>query len=130
MQTLGRPAVNTWLPARALYGIVAVLCLLLIVYVVRDRGVSVWYAVVFAIAPDLALLAGYAPHLAKGQFHPRAVPLYNALHSYAGPALLGIAALLGLGNAWLVAALAWALHIAVDRCLGYGLRTPEGFQRG
>ena len=27
------------------------------------------------------------------------------------------------------AALAWAVHVSVDRSVGYGLRTPEGFQR-
>ena len=31
--------------------------------------------------------------------------------------------------AWLVGALAWALHVAIDRAVGYGLRTPDGFQR-
>ena len=25
---------------------------------------------------------------------------------------------------------AWAAHVALDRDLGLGLRTPEGFQRG
>ncbi|CAN0597699.1 unnamed protein product, partial [Laminaria digitata] len=27
------------------------------------------------------------------------------------------------------AGLAWALHVAVDRALGFGLRTPAGDQR-
>ncbi len=117
------------IPLRAIYGVATVLCLILIAFVVRERDVSVWYAVAFAVAPDLALLAGYAPDLAKGQLHPRAVRLYNALHSFVGPVVLGIAALLVLGDAWLVASLAWALHISLDRCLGYGFRTPDGFQR-
>ena len=30
---------------------------------------------------------------------------------------------------YLVGAAAWALHLAVDRVAGYGLRTPDGFQR-
>ena len=117
------------IPPRAIYGVATVLCLILIAFIVRERDVSVWYAVAFAVAPDLALLAGYAPDLAKGQLHPRAVRLYNALHSFVGPAVLGIAALLVPGDAWLVAALAWALHISLDRSLGYGFRTPDGFQR-
>jgi uncharacterized protein DUF4260 len=29
----------------------------------------------------------------------------------------------------LAAALAWAVHVSLDRAIGYGLRTPEGFQR-
>ena len=115
--------------SRALYGVTGLICALLIFFFVRERDVSIWYAVIFAVMPDLALLAGYDPNLAKGQLHPRAVPLYNALHSFVGPALLAITALLVLGDAWLVAALAWALHIALDRCIGYGLRTRDGFQR-
>jgi hypothetical protein len=30
---------------------------------------------------------------------------------------------------WLAAGLAWIAHISFDRSLGFGLRTPEGFQR-
>jgi len=30
---------------------------------------------------------------------------------------------------FLVGAAAWGVHIAVDRVAGYGLRTPDGFQR-
>jgi hypothetical protein len=29
----------------------------------------------------------------------------------------------------LVGAGAWMLHIGIDRVAGYGLRTPDGFQR-
>jgi hypothetical protein len=89
-----------------------------------------WHALVFGLMPDIALFAGIAPHLAKGQIHPRAVPLYNGLHHVAGPLLLGIAALLWLGTPWLAAAVAWGVHIALDRAVGYGPRTREGFIRG
>ena len=34
-----------------------------------------------------------------------------------------------LGTGFLVGALAWGLHIAIDRAAGYGLRTPDGFAR-
>jgi hypothetical protein len=34
-----------------------------------------------------------------------------------------------LETGWLIGGLAWAFHIALDRSLGYGLRTPNGFQR-
>ena len=87
-----------------------------------------WYALAFALMPDLALLVGMTPGLAKGQLHPRAVPLYNALHHPAGPILLALASA-GLGTPALAAALAWGTHIAVDRAVGYGPRTREGFQR-
>jgi hypothetical protein len=83
------------------------------------------------LGPDLALLFGAGAGLAPGQIHPRAVPLYNAVHRLTGPALLTGAAAAGLiGPGWLVAGLAWAAHVALDRTVGYGLRTPEGHQRG
>jgi hypothetical protein len=89
-------------------------------------GPSTWQIWAFLAVPDVALLLGIAPGLQKGQLHPRAVPLYNALHRLGGPALLGLASI-WLGPAWLAGALAWAAHIFMDRCFGYGLRTPEGF---
>jgi hypothetical protein len=87
-----------------------------------------WIVVVFLLGPDIALLLGIGSGLEKGQLHPRAVPLYNALHRYWGPAALALASLV-LPEGWLAAALAWALHVSVDRTVGYGLRTPDGFQR-
>jgi hypothetical protein len=88
-----------------------------------------WQFFAFGAAPDLALLAGAGTGLAKGQLHPRAVPLYNALHRFAGPIALAIVAAAFLPLGYLVGAIAWGLHIAVDRIAGYGLRTPDGFQR-
>jgi uncharacterized protein DUF4260 len=95
---------------------------------VAASDTSWWLVVVFLLGPDVALLLGIGSGLEKGQLHPRAVPLYNALHRYWGPAALAVASLV-LPEGWLAAALAWALHVSVDRTVGYGLRTPEGFQR-
>ena len=92
------------------------------------RGTGGWHFFAFAAAPDLALLLGIDLRLEKGRLHPRAVPLYNAAHSLWGPALLAVAAI-GLPAGWLLAALGWALHISLDRSLGYGMRTRDGFQR-
>lgn len=81
--------------------------------------------------PDIAPLFGMGRGLAPGRLHPRAVPLYNALHHPAGPVALAVVVATGvLATPWLIAAGAWAAHIAIDRALGYGLRTREGFQRG
>ena len=91
-------------------------------------GAGWWQLFAFGLGPDVALLAGVGAGLAKGQLHPRAVPLYNALHSYWGPALLALAAVV-LPAGYLVGALAWAFHISLDRTVGYGKRTPDGFQR-
>src|SRR4051812_13089594 len=85
-------------------------------------------AIAALLAPDLALLLGAGSGLAQGQLHPRAVPVYNAVHRLAGPAALVVLGLLA-GPGWLVAGLAWGVHVALDRSVGYGLRTPEGFQR-
>ena len=76
-------------------------------------------------------LYGDRSGLARGQLHPRAVPLYNALHRFWGPLALAVvvlAAALPLG--YVVAALAWAGHIAFDRAIGLRPRTADGFQRG
>jgi hypothetical protein len=102
-----------------------------IVFVYVREEVGWWPVVAFGLGPDLALLLGAGKGLERGQLHPRAVPLYNAVHRFWGPLALGIAALAAnLPAAWLVGALAWAAHVAVDRAVGYGLRTRDGFQRG
>ncbi|MGY4896141.1 DUF4260 domain-containing protein [Micromonospora aurantiaca (nom. illeg.)] len=58
---------------------------------------------------------------------------YNVAHSYTLPAALGAVAVAAAASGdridWLgVLAGAWAFHIAVDRALGYGLKTTEGFE--
>ncbi len=97
--------------------------------VVLTQGAGGWQLAAFALAPDLPLLAGGGRGLARGQLRRRAVPAYNALHRLSGPAALALVLLAGLGAGWLVAALAWSAHIALDRSLGYGLRTRDGLQR-
>jgi hypothetical protein len=85
-----------------------------------------WQLWALLVAPDAALFVGIGRGLEKGQLHPRAVPLYNALHRPIGPAVLAIASI-WLGQAWLVGALAWLAHIAIDRAVGYGLRDARGY---
>ena len=83
-----------------------------------------------AALPDVALLYGMAPGLIRGQLHPRAVTAYNALHDLAGPLAVFAGAAASGSTLLLAVGLGWTLHVAVDRSVGYGLRTPEGFQRG
>jgi hypothetical protein len=97
--------------------------------VVVTQHASWWPLVVFAMAPDLSFLAGMSGGLQRGQLHPRAVPIYNAVHRYWAPAVLVVVTFLMSSPAWLAAALAWIAHISFDRSLGFGLRTPQGFQR-
>ncbi len=106
----------------------ALVALIVVVYAREDVGW--WPLLAFGLGPDLPLLFGMGAGLERGQLHRRAVPFYNLTHRLAGPVALGVVALAaGLPAAWLVGALAWATHIAVDRTLGYGLRTRDGFQR-
>jgi hypothetical protein len=52
------------------------------------------------------------------------------VHRFWGPLLLATLAsfdLISVG--FFIGALAWAFHIALDRAVGYGLRTRDGFQR-
>jgi hypothetical protein len=115
---------------RLAYGLLSIVLLGLIVYELAANGGGWWQLAAFGLGPDLALLLGAGRGLARGQLHPRAVLLYNALHRFWGPLGLVVVALAaGLPAGYLVGALAWALHIAVDRTVGYGLRTHDGFQR-
>jgi hypothetical protein len=91
-------------------------------------GADAWQTWVFLVLPDVALLFGISSGLEKGQLHPRAVPLYNALHVPIGPVVLALLSLV-IGIDWFAGALAWTAHIALDRAVGYRLRTREGFIR-
>ena len=113
---------------RAAFGVLTALLLAVAVTGAIIHGSGWWLLAVFAIGPDLALLFGISSTLEQGQLHPRAVRLYNALHSYWGPGLLA-AAVIVLPAGYLIGALAWAFHISLDRALGYGMRTRDGFQR-
>jgi hypothetical protein len=79
-----------------------------------------WLVLLVLIAPDLA----FAGYLAG----PRAgAALYNAAHTYVGPALAaGVWLAFGSPTVGAVAAL-WALHIGADRALGFGLKYPTAF---
>jgi hypothetical protein len=115
---------------RLSYAALATALVGLIVLVYARETVGWWPVVAFGLGPDLPLLLGAGRGLERGQLHLRAVPLYNLVHRFWGPAALGAVALaVGLPAAWLVGALAWATHIAVDRAAGYTLRSRDGFQR-
>jgi hypothetical protein len=112
--------------------------LLLVAFAVFESAkygaATITAAVVFVILPDLTMLIGASesPRPAHGQFSPRAVPFYNAMHR----PWLPLAILVGYPFGpihWpplFTAGLAWLAHIAVDRAAGYGLRAADGFRRG
>lgn len=125
--TLAHP-IRRW--RRPAYALLAVSLLAAVAAAVADGTAEWWMAVAFGLSPDVALILGASPGLEKGQLHPRAVPLYNLLHRFWGPVVLASVAAAGLiPSAFLVGALAWAFHIALDRSVGYELRASDGFQR-
>jgi len=111
---------------RVSYALLALLLLGSVVFEAAKHATGYWLIGVFAIAPDLTLLFGAGPSLERAQLHPRAVRCYNLVHRFWGPATL---ILLAAANVLEIGGLTWAFHIALDRSLGYGLRTPDGFQR-
>ena len=104
--------------------------------------------VLFGLLPDLTFIFGIGQVHERGQLPPRAVRPYNLAHRLVIPvALIGLA-LLGLLTARLlndepaafeaarrlpllvyVAGISWLAHLALDRAFGFGLRTPDGWQR-
>jgi hypothetical protein len=116
--------------ARLVYATLAALLVAAIAFEVASHGAGYWQLAAFGVGPDLALLAGAGAGLQKGQLHPRAVPVYNLVHRYWGPLALAAAASFGLVPlGFFVGALAWGFHVSLDRAIGYGLRTRDGFQR-
>jgi len=116
--------------ARAGTGALAAALLGTAIALAATTGATWPWVVAGAAGPDVALFVGAGRGLDRGRLHPRAVPLYNALHHPAGPVLVAAlcaAGLLDSGPA--AAALAWGAHIAMDRAAGYGLRTRDGLQR-
>ena len=82
-------------------------------------GASWWLFAVLWLAPDLSK-AGRLGGPCMG------ARVYNAFHTYVGPAVLALSALALGGHTALLAALAWANHVGVDRLLGYGLKYGDG----
>jgi hypothetical protein len=115
---------------RMVYAALGAVLLTALVLETVKHGTGYWQIAVFGLGPDVALLFGAGAGLAHGQLHPRAVGLYNLLHRFWGPLVLAVLAASGLlPVGFLIGALAWAFHIALDRAVGYGLRTRDGFQR-
>jgi Domain of unknown function (DUF4260) len=84
-------------------------------------GVSWWLFIAIWLVPDVSML-GYLAGPCRG------ASIYNAMHTYVGPAALGLCAYLLHANiVALAVAITWANHIGVDRLLGYGLKYGEGF---
>jgi hypothetical protein len=120
---------TTEVARRTAYGLLFAALLTAVVFEVAQHG-HLGAALAGGLGPDLALLLGAGAGLERGQLHPRAVPVYNAVHRFWLPVALVVAASAGLlGLGWFIAGLAWTAHVAMDRMAGYSLRDPHGFQR-
>lgn len=83
-------------------------------------GGEPWIFAVLFFAPDISFV-GYAASRTVGAV------LYNAVHSYALPAVLVIVGVVsGVTILWQIALILVA-HAAFDRSLGYGLKYAAGF---
>ena len=84
----------------------------------RELGVSWWLFVALFLAPDLAFL-GYVINKRVG------VTAYNGVHTYLWPAALFAAGFLTARSTMMAVGLIWAMHIGIDRLLGFGLKYEE-----
>ena len=111
--------------SRPLYAIGGLAALAGAVALIGPWAFALW------LLPDIALIAGLRRGFADdGRLAPRAVPLYNALHSLPAPVAVSIVGAVAADP--LVAGLGvlWISHVTLDRAMGFGLRTPDGEQRG
>jgi hypothetical protein len=86
-----------------------------------ELGGPLWLLAALALAPDLSM-AAYLAGPRVGSYG------YNAAHTYAGPLVLGAAALWADSRLPLLVALVWVGHVGVDRAVGYGLKYATGFR--
>jgi hypothetical protein len=107
-------SVRLWLRIEA-----AVVCAASVwVYAQSGRGWGLFAALI--LVPDVSI-AGYLGGPRVG------AAVYNAVHSYAAPLLLGLWGVgTGHGN-WLPFLAVWTAHSALDRAVGYGLKYPTSF---
>jgi hypothetical protein len=84
-------------------------------------GFSWWWLLPFLLIPDLFML-GYLRNIRYGAL------LYNIGHTYFTPFSISLLYIFGGTDRFLMIALIWALHIAMDRALGYGLKFESGFK--
>ncbi|WP_428650184.1 DUF4260 domain-containing protein [Roseibium sp.] len=119
----GEKSLVGWLKAEASFIFLATLALY------AWTGASWWLFLLLFLAPDLSMF-GYLAGPRTGAL------VYNLGHAYIGPVLLMVLGLcldrFGQSPAAFQKispiAVIWASHIAFDRVLGYGLKSPEGFK--
>jgi hypothetical protein len=83
-------------------------------------GPAWWLVALVLVAPDLSL-AAYAMGPKVG------AAVYNAAHLYVWPLAVGAVGYLAARPGLEQVASLWALHVGLDRALGFGLKLPTGF---
>jgi hypothetical protein len=83
---------------------------------------SGWLFLLLIMVPDLALFA----YIAGARTGAMA---YNATHTYLLPLILVPIGMALDFHVVLALGLAWMIHIAGDRAIGYGLKYPDAFKR-
>lgn len=119
---------------RMIWGVLGIALLAFAIFEsVKYGWVAAAVVFVFAILPDVALIGAFRePGLLKSE----RVAFYNALHAPWIPLVLIAASIVaplpslgwGLrgGLELFLAGLAWLMHIALDRAVGYGVRERDG----
>ncbi|MFF1698399.1 DUF4260 family protein [Streptomyces sp. NPDC058257] len=126
---------STSVAVRTAWALLGVFLLVWVVFeMVKHTGWVIPLGLLGFVAPDLSFFVGASGPHQHGQLPRATVGAYNLVHRPAGPlALMTVVALLadgpGQNAAPFTFGLAWLLHIALDRALGYGLRTADGRQR-
>jgi hypothetical protein len=97
----------------------AILIALLAVY--SEFNFSWMLFVLFILFPDV-FMVGYLKNPRIGAI------IYNIGHSYFSPIALWFLSHHFESSTWIALAIIWAIHIAGDRMLGFGLKLPTGFK--
>ena len=85
-----------------------------------DHGSWGLFALLF-LMPDVSMV-GYVANAQIG------AAVYNAVHSYLGPLLLGAYSVSTDHRTALLLVLIWIAHIGLDRMPGFGLKYPTEFK--
>ena len=86
-----------------------------------SSGHSWWMFAAFFLVPDLSMLA-YIFGRKVGAV------VYNIAHSYTVPLGLAAYGIIAPEPLVMAPAIIWGAHIAVDRLLGFGLKSTSGFR--
>lgn len=134
-ESAGATRSSTPAPLRFAWGALGGLLLLWDVFeVLKHQGWVIPAAALGAVLPGLARLSGLGRAEEPGRLAPRAVPLHNLMNRAVIPfAIMVVFSFLGDRPEDIAApftfGMSWLTTIAVARALGFGLRTPDGWQR-